>query len=168
MSSNDDIAAFVAYGYVHSSVRPGMRNNPVGGLFDGLERESWMLGAPCAGTDVEAFFPEVGGSAKAAKRICAGCDIRERCLQYAVERDERHGVWGGLSARERHRLRRGEIVEFKPPPVKQPREQVVCRYCGDPILSGHFLSRYCSERCRKQRNRERQNEMRRARNKDAA
>lgn len=64
----------------------------------------------CAQTDPEAFFPEKGGSTREAKRICAGCDVRAECLEYALAHDERFGVWGGLSERERHRLTRARTA----------------------------------------------------------
>jgi WhiB family redox-sensing transcriptional regulator len=41
-----------------------------------------------------------------AKRICSGCEVRAECLEYALAHDERFGIWGGLSERERRRLRR--------------------------------------------------------------
>lgn len=60
----------------------------------------------CAQTDPEAFFPEKGGSTKAAKTICGKCDVREQCLQYALDMDERFGIWGGLSERERRAIKK--------------------------------------------------------------
>ena len=62
-----------------------------------------------APTDPEAFFPEKGGSTREAKRICLGCEVRDACLDYALAHDERFGIWGGLSERERRRLKRGII-----------------------------------------------------------
>ena len=60
-----------------------------------------------AGFDAEeAFFPEKGGSTRDAKRVCSGCTVRAECLEYALANDERFGIWGGLSERERRRLRR--------------------------------------------------------------
>jgi WhiB family redox-sensing transcriptional regulator len=74
----------------------------------GLEAEelSWQERALCAETDPEAFFPEKGGSTREAKKICTGCEVRAECLEYALTNDERFGIWGGLSERERRRLRR--------------------------------------------------------------
>jgi WhiB family redox-sensing transcriptional regulator len=60
----------------------------------------------CAQTDPEAFFPEKGGSTREAKRVCLSCDVRSECLEYALAHDERFGIWGGLSERERRRLKR--------------------------------------------------------------
>ena len=67
---------------------------------------SWQSDALCAQTDPEAFFPEKGGSTREAKRICESCEVRSECLEYALENDERFGIWGGLSERERRKLRR--------------------------------------------------------------
>ena len=66
---------------------------------------SWRLEALCAETDPEAFFPEKGGSTRDAKRVCSGCAVRAECLEFALANDERFGIWGGLSERERRRLR---------------------------------------------------------------
>jgi WhiB family redox-sensing transcriptional regulator len=71
--------------------------------------DQWQERGLCAQTDPEAFFPEKGGSTREAKRICQGCEVRDRCLEYALAKDERFGIWGGLSERERRRLKRGII-----------------------------------------------------------
>jgi WhiB family transcriptional regulator, redox-sensing transcriptional regulator len=67
---------------------------------------SWQADSLCAQTDPEAFFPEKGGSTRDAKKICGSCEVRTQCLQYALANDERFGIWGGLSERERRKLRR--------------------------------------------------------------
>ena len=67
---------------------------------------AWQADALCAQTDPEAFFPEKGGSTRDAKRICTTCDVRDQCLEYALQNDERFGIWGGLSERERRKLKR--------------------------------------------------------------
>lgn len=67
---------------------------------------SWQQSALCAQTDPEAFFPEKGGSTREAKAVCASCEVRAECLEYALLNDERFGIWGGLSERERRRLKR--------------------------------------------------------------
>jgi WhiB family transcriptional regulator, redox-sensing transcriptional regulator len=71
--------------------------------------DQWQDKALCAQTDPEAFFPEKGGSTREAKKICLGCEVRHECLDYALAHDERFGIWGGLSERERRRLKRGII-----------------------------------------------------------
>ena len=73
-------------------------------LVDDTVKLAWQTDALCAQTDPEAFFPEKGGSTKNAKEICNTCDAQENCLDYALENDERFGIWGGLSERERRKL----------------------------------------------------------------
>lgn len=70
---------------------------------------SWQERALCAQTDPEAFFPEKGGSTREAKKVCLGCDVRGDCLEYALAHDERFGIWGGLSERERRRLKKEAV-----------------------------------------------------------
>ena len=81
---------------------PGVRR-PVG---DDSGALAWQSEALCSQTDPEAFFPEKGGSTRDAKRICSTCDVRGECLEYALQNDERFGIWGGLSERERRKLKR--------------------------------------------------------------
>ena len=69
------------------------------------DAQSWQEQALCAETDPEAFFPEKGGSTREAKKICTGCEVKAQCLEYALANDERFGIWGGLSERERRRVR---------------------------------------------------------------
>lgn len=73
----------------------------------------WMSKGKCNGLDPSLFFPSnSNGEVSAAKRICNGpdlgaaCPVRDECLDHAMEYDERFGVWGGTSERERRRLRR--------------------------------------------------------------
>ncbi|SLH38627.1 WhiB family transcriptional regulator [Mycobacteroides abscessus] len=79
------------------------------GTLDDLDSEQWQEKALCAQTDPEAFFPDKGGSTREAKRICQGCEVKDECLEHAMANDERFGIWGGLSERERRRLKRGII-----------------------------------------------------------
>ena len=69
-------------------------------------REPWMSDALCAETAPELFFPEKGASSVAAKKLCAACDVREQCLEYALSNNLLDGIYGGLSPKERARLRR--------------------------------------------------------------
>jgi WhiB family transcriptional regulator, redox-sensing transcriptional regulator len=68
------------------------------------EERAWQEDAKCAETDPEAFFPEKGGSTREAKKVCMSCEVREECLKYALDNDERFGIWGGLTERERRKL----------------------------------------------------------------
>jgi WhiB family transcriptional regulator, redox-sensing transcriptional regulator len=79
-------------------------------LIDTAEDELWWQErALCAQTDPEAFFPEKGGSTRDAKKVCVGCDVRSECLEYALEHDERFGIWGGLSERERRKFKKDVV-----------------------------------------------------------
>jgi len=79
-------------------------------VLDGeVEELGWQERALCAQTDPEAFFPEKGGSTREAKRVCLTCDVRGECLEYALSNDERFGIWGGLSERERRKLKKRAV-----------------------------------------------------------
>ena len=70
---------------------------------------AWQTDALCAQTDPEAFFPEKGGSTREAKKVCLTCDVRTECLESALMNDERFGIWGGLSERERRKLKKRAV-----------------------------------------------------------
>ncbi len=67
---------------------------------------SWRENALCAQAGPEFFFPAPGSSTREAKQLCGACEGRVACLEYALAHDERFGVWGGLSEKERVRLKR--------------------------------------------------------------
>lgn len=67
---------------------------------------AWMDGqALCAEADPEIFHPDKGASVAEAKAICGRCELREACLEWAIETNQRFGVWGAASERERRRIR---------------------------------------------------------------
>jgi WhiB family redox-sensing transcriptional regulator len=67
---------------------------------------AWMTRVSCRGCDPSMFFPERGERLDAAKAVCAGCVVRQQCLDYALSYGEKFGVWGGESERTRRRTRR--------------------------------------------------------------
>ena len=71
-----------------------------------IEDGSWQDEANCLGVDPDLFFPERGASTREAKEVCRGCVVRLHCLEYALVNGEKFGIWGGLSERERRKLRR--------------------------------------------------------------
>ena len=112
--SSDRTGAGAGQGIGHGmgQGRSGIGSQGIAGLLGiGLEADaqSWQEQALCAETDPEAFFPEKGGSTREAKKICTGCEVKAQCLEYALANDERFGIWGGLSERERRRLRRRAV-----------------------------------------------------------
>jgi WhiB family transcriptional regulator, redox-sensing transcriptional regulator len=76
----------------------------------GRQERSWQLQANCMGVDPDLFFPERGASTREAKEVCRGCVVREDCLEYALANGEKFGIWGGMSERERRRLRRARAL----------------------------------------------------------
>ncbi len=70
--------------------------------------QPWMADAACKEHDRDVFFPHRGQNDKLAeaKAVCAGCLVRLDCLGYAIDNDEKFGIWGGRSERERRRMRR--------------------------------------------------------------
>ncbi len=76
----------------------------------GIETEDWHALANCLGVDPDLFFPERGASTREAKEVCRGCVVREACLEYALVNGEKFGIWGGMSERERRRIRRQRAI----------------------------------------------------------
>lgn len=93
-----------------------------------------LPGALCTQVDPEIFFPDKGGPTSAAKAVCARCDVRTKCLTWAVDNGERYGVWGGVSERDRRKLEKGGTL----PPA---------RTCALPWCQVEVFGRrqYCSD-----------------------
>ncbi len=72
---------------------------------------AWQRQANCMGVDPDLFFPERGASTREAKEVCRGCVVREDCLEFALTNGEKFGIWGGMSERERRRIRRRRALE---------------------------------------------------------
>ena len=77
----------------------------------GTEGLEWHKYANCLGVDPDLFFPERGASTREAKEVCQGCVVREQCLEFALQNGEKFGIWGGMSERERRRIRRQRAIE---------------------------------------------------------
>lgn len=77
-------------------LRPGMYEDPSEG--------AWWEDAACQGTDNDTFYPDKGGSIRDATRLCRVCPVVDACLNWAITRNERHGVWGGMSTQQRDRI----------------------------------------------------------------
>lgn len=63
----------------------------------------WMSQMACTGQDPEELFLD-GAAQSRGKRVCAPCRVKAECLAYAQERGINHGVWGGMTERERREL----------------------------------------------------------------
>lgn len=90
---------------------PSMRGRLIEALAVG--ELSWQDYANCRGADADLFFPERGASTRKAKAICNACDVKAECLDFAIIQGEKFGIWGGMSERERRRVRRQRIVARK-------------------------------------------------------
>lgn len=72
---------------------------------------SWRAAGACTSADPDLFFPvsAVGVAAEQAEqacRICADCEVRRQCLEFAMEHAEMEGIWGGTTPEQRMRARR--------------------------------------------------------------
>ena len=84
--------------------------------------QPWADDALCAQTDPDTFFPDKGGSTREAKKVCAQCFVQAECLDWALTTNERFGIWGGLSERERRKVQH---------PEPAPACTVPCAECPD-------------------------------------
>lgn len=80
-------------------------------------KKNWEKEALCRGKDNEIFFPDEAQSMTAkklknAKAICKSCTVRAECLFTAMSNDERFGIWGGFSPRERTTIRKHFRKDF--------------------------------------------------------
>jgi len=81
---------------------------------------SWSLYANCLGVTQDIFFPNRGESTRKAREICDNCLVLDHCLTYAVCTNQQVGIWGGLSSRERSRIRKRWIGEGRIPGNPKP------------------------------------------------
>lgn len=78
--------------------------------------------APCVQTDPELWFPEKGGSIRTPVRLCGECPFLAACRAWALAhpQDAAHGIWGGLTARQRARVLRDRRRAAASSPVPEP------------------------------------------------
>lgn len=88
----------------------------VSAITGAAERPAWTARAACHGLrGAVNFYVERGEDPRPARRICADCPVRSDCLDHAVTNAERFGIWGGLSPKERRRIRRADTrIHSKP------------------------------------------------------
>lgn len=79
------------------------------------ELEDWRELAACLDEDQDRFFPDDAdvGAIGAAKAICSACPVADECLTYAIETNQSIGIWGGLTGRERRKIRRDWMKEIR-------------------------------------------------------
>lgn len=100
---------------------------------------AWKLDGSCRQNAPDAWYPAKGGSARQVKAICADCPVQAACLEYALTNGERWGIWGGLSAAERQKLRpsprRSRAPHNSHPDAARREPRVRCD-CGLPKCQG--------------------------------
>lgn len=91
-----------------------MRRSPIQHVMNDLEQPEWQEDASCRQYDNTVFFgPDHGESElekqareARAKAICQTCPVLEPCLEFAMETNQKYGIWGGLTDKERASLKR--------------------------------------------------------------
>jgi len=106
-----------------------------------LETPDWYKRAACKGLTA-TFYAELGDNCVTAKHICRGCPVKTECADHAMATNEKHGLWGGLTPKERLNTKRDLRRE--------------CLTCGGDFLpsSGTKPQKTCSESCRYRRQRQ--------------
>jgi WhiB family redox-sensing transcriptional regulator len=66
--------------------------------------DDWRDQAACLGLDPQVFYPTTDEEADDARRICDACAVKSECLEYALARREKDGIWGGATERDRRRI----------------------------------------------------------------
>lgn len=125
-----------------------------------LKPQPWTEEALCREVGVELFIPDSGESAviSLAKKVCNGipgqtepCPVRDACLEWALEVDDRYAILGGKSPRQRMKLERDR---------RQSEGLIRCGICDTPFGGGAH-DRYCSDPCRLEARRRRNAKKRR-------
>lgn len=90
--------------------------------------------ALCAQADPELFFPDKGGRAPEARRICAACPVRQECLDFAIAEGVT-GIWGGTGQKERRDLGAPTYIEVAEPVYTCGTEAGARRHgrAGEPV-----------------------------------
>jgi WhiB family redox-sensing transcriptional regulator len=73
--------------------------------------QDWRAEALCAQVDPDLFFAVGAREHREAKQVCRQCPVRMECLVHAMEAPIDHGIWGGMTERERRRFRRQAGVD---------------------------------------------------------
>ena|ERR1700728_319490 len=94
-----------------SRIAPSEKHMPIGitlepdAVSDLIQREPWMARGACRDVPTQWFFPELERSVAVARALCAACDVRPECRDFALADPDILGIWGGTTATERERLR---------------------------------------------------------------
>jgi len=74
------------------------------------EERPWAVRAECSSEDVDPglFFPTANDDTSEALAICKRCEVCKECLDFAIEANEPYGIWGGVTERQRRRMKERE------------------------------------------------------------
>ncbi|MEO6123428.1 MAG: WhiB family transcriptional regulator [Ilumatobacteraceae bacterium] len=86
----------------------------------------WADFGRCVGVDPDVFFPRRGHDPAPAKSLCRQCAVRSQCLEWALDTNQKHGIWGGMTEGQRRRLRRPIIVSAES--VTEPTRSAPARH----------------------------------------
>lgn len=101
---------------------------------------AWMLKGVCRHEYPDIFFVEAGKSAEEARRVCARCPVLQTCRDWAIATDQKLGIWGGMTRRERIKVAndgKSMILTIQGCPV-----------CRTPFMPKSRNHHYCSGKCR--------------------
>jgi len=84
-----------------------------------LSEPTWRSDARCRSRNAVHFFAPAQVERKddrlrreaVARALCGACAVRSQCLEYALDVQEPHGIWGGANEVERRRLTRQRAAE---------------------------------------------------------
>ena len=77
----------------------------------------WMTKGNCFERPPSEFFPSDGVGVEKARKVCDGCPVQSKCLEYALLNRIDHGVWGGTSERQRRRILKARRIAAQPTTV---------------------------------------------------
>lgn len=108
-----------------------------------VNREEWQSRGACRKhKKPDIWFPDKktpSAQTVEARSVCVGCEVRDQCLQYAMEHPEEPGIWGGLTKAERDGMCNGEKISAF----------ARCDECSTEFVKRHRWHRFCSDECRK-------------------
>lgn len=112
------------------------------GSLHGIRRPDPMDRGLCSRiSDPDTFLSDDAGDVKEAKLMCAGCPVRQKCLNTALQKSRLPGVWGGLTELERRAVRHGR---------RSLVDTFDCRHCGRAFMPRRSDSSFCTSDCYKE------------------
>lgn len=114
-----------------------------------VNRDSWQAKGACRGhKKPDIWYPHKKSPSDQtieARNVCVRCEVRDQCLQYAMDNPNELGIWGGLTEQQRAGLRKGRTVNTF----------AKCHECSTEFVKQGGWHRYCSDECRKANERRR-------------